>query len=123
MQQILDRGAAEALPYSFYRPGQFADIAGTEFGRQLWSLLAAPDSVMAMLIACENGLPPLRPLEKQIQDLFAALLPSGGDSDRFKTLCLNMAKQIMRHYGHEHTACVFQPPGSFFKTAGMFCRN
>ncbi len=123
-KEFMDTSMKKQFPFSFYNPGQFSDIIYLPIAKDVWAFLTEDESVKLMKQAVSKELPAVDPLDEQLKNmLINQYFGSDKEAEHFKTMCLNMIKQIMEHLGYFCAACIFQPKGYYFTTAGLFKLN
>lgn len=109
------------LPLAFYQNETFSDIAATRVGGAIWTVLASDKGLLRMEAAARNGESSVLPLEKELRDCVETMDGPPELKDRYKSMCLNMARCIMELRGWEHVACALSP-GRYFTSSGIFKR-
>jgi hypothetical protein len=109
-------------PLSRFDASSFKDLSGDVFVAQLWDFLTSPHIITTMEEGCAHNQAPIEPLIPLLQQHFGTAFDTPPNGERYKSLCLNMIRQVLQLQGYEHVACKLIPGGAFVTSAGLFRR-
>ena len=103
-----------------YKSERFDRFFRLEFGRELWRFLTSPQNTEIMLKAANEGRAPLTDHLKYIEKRYANhILSTDYPKGEVVVFINNMIKQIMLHFGYEHSACTLCN-GHYIKSTGLY---
>lgn len=84
-----------SFPFSEYSPSNFANVANTKQGQEIWQFLSTAESIRDMELASDLGHPAVAGIEERLLEAFN----TEALEDRTKQMIGHMVRQIMEKRG------------------------
>ena len=105
-----------------YQPGRFENLMNHKFASQIWSFLTQKISIELLIDATDSNKPAILYLLSEIESTFGMVLGSK-EYREVPVLVNNMIKQIMEHFGYQHSGCAICSDAEYIKSTGMYKKS